>query len=60
MPPSRTKPTHTVMSSPGTHNGTSRPKMVRDASTNVRATVLDCAMLPVPNSAVTAPKNAKA
>ena len=33
--------------------------MVRDASTNVRATVFDCAMLPVPKSAAAAPKKAK-
>ena len=36
------------------------PAIVRAASTNVRATVFDCAMLPVPRSAAQAPKNAKA
>ncbi len=60
MPPSSTAPTATVMMRPGTHRGTSRPNTVRDASTNVRATVFDWAMLPVPKSAVHVPKNANA
>ena len=58
MPPSSTRPTATVMSSPGTQSGTSTPAIVRAASAKVRATVFDWAMLPVPNSAVQAPKNA--
>jgi hypothetical protein len=58
MPPRRTRPTAAVIISPGTHVGTVTPKITRAASTNVRATVFDCAMLPVPRSAAAAPKNA--
>ena len=60
MPPNSTRPTSTVISRPGTICGTSRPALDRAASTNVRATVFDCTMLPVPNRAVQAPKKANA
>ena len=43
---------------PGTSSGTSSPVKSRAASAKVRATVFDWAMLPVPNSAVAAPKKA--
>ena len=55
MPPSSTAPTATVISSPGTHGETSSPKP-EAASTKVRTMVFDWAMLPVPRSAVAAPK----
>ena len=58
MPPRRTRPTAVLISRPGTHTGTSSPVRSRAASVKVRAMVFDCAMLPVPNSAVAAPKKA--
>ncbi len=58
IPPRSTSPTITVMSAPGTSMGTSTPKLVRAASTKVRATVLDWAMFPVPRNAAHMPKNA--
>ena len=47
-----------LISRPGTSSGTSSPVRSRAASLNVRATVFDWAMFPVPNSAVAAPKKA--
>ena len=43
------------MSSPGTHGETAHPNPAA-ASTKVRTMVFDWAMLPVPRSAVAAPK----
>ena len=58
IPPSRTRPTAALIRRPGIQTETSTPARSRAASAKVRAMVFDCAMLPVPKSAVAAPKKA--